>query len=241
MQITATDGPDLTNCVSLQRLFRDCKALNTPNLGTNWNTITITNFREVFYGTDNFNQPVTWNTENGTNFIQTFRLALVFNSNIPWNMRSATSILAMFRQAPRINHPSIGNWTFTVINTIRQAFVDATDFNVDIRNWTLGTCTNISNCLEDTAFDQNIGLWDMSALVTGSNFMLGNTVLSTANYDLILTGWLGWVAGAPTRTLTTNQSLNFGDATFSLGTDAADAHNYLLTTLNWTIVDGGGV
>ncbi len=37
-------------------------------------------------------------------------------------------------------------------------------------------------------FDQNIGNWDVSQVNSMGNILLGSN-LSTANYDLLLTGW----------------------------------------------------
>ena len=84
-----------------------------------------------------------------------------------------------------------------------------------------------------------LSTWDVSN-VTNMSVMLSNTIISTANYDALLTGWLGWTGGAPTITL--NSSVEFGvtGLTYTLGSDAA-ARSYLINTLGWTITGDSGI
>jgi surface protein len=84
-----------------------------------------------------------------------------------------------------------------------------------------------------TAFDQNLGNWNVSQ-VTNMNGMLNNITLSTANYDATLIGWDG-------QMLHSGINLNAGSSTYSTGGAADAAHAHLISNFGWTISDGGGI
>jgi hypothetical protein len=84
-----------------------------------------------------------------------------------------------------------------------------------------------------TAFNQNIGSWNISIVNNFINFMLGKTNLdySSANLDAIYNGW-------SLLTVQPNETINFGTIKYTL---AGQAGKNVLTSApkNWIIFDGG--
>jgi len=89
--------------------------------------------------------------------------------------------------------------------------------------------TNMSGMFWDaSAFDQNIGSWDVGAVANAASMFVGAT-LSTTNYDALLNGWHA-------QTLQNGVSFSGGNSTYCAG-EAARAN---MTNLDsWTISDGG--
>jgi hypothetical protein len=86
--------------------------------------------------------------------------------------------------------------------------------------------------LEATAFDQNIGNWNVANVANFSAFMEGKTpaTFSTTNLNAIYNGW-------STQGVQPDLSIDFGTAKY---TAAATAGRLVLTgTALWTITDGG--
>ena len=84
-----------------------------------------------------------------------------------------------------------------------------------------------------TAFNQDIGSWDVSS-GTDFSYMFYGCTLSTTNYNALLVGWAA---------LTLNSGMNFhgGNSTYFLGGAAEAAHTSLIDDDSWTITDGGGI
>lgn len=84
-----------------------------------------------------------------------------------------------------------------------------------------------------TAFNQNIGNWNVSNVTNFTNFMANKTSASffTTNLDSIYNGW-------STRPVLANKAISFGTAKY---TAASSAGRAVLTGApnNWNIVDGG--
>ena len=78
-----------------------------------------------------------------------------------------------------------------------------------------------------TAFDQDIGGWDVTAL-TNASYMFYGTRLSPVNYDALLIGWNA-------QTLKSGVTFDGGNSTYCLG---ESARNNMVTTDLWTITDG---
>jgi hypothetical protein len=76
--------------------------------------------------------------------------------------------------------------------------------------------------------DQDIGDWDVTALLDANNMFFG-VKLSTVNYDALLIGW-------DAQTLQNDVTFNGGNSTYCAG-EAARTH--MMTAYDWTIVDGG--
>jgi hypothetical protein len=83
-----------------------------------------------------------------------------------------------------------------------------------------------------TAFNQNIGTWDVANVSVFSGFMAGKTdaTFSTTNLNAIYNGW-------STQSVQPSLDIDFGTAKY---TSAATAGRLVLTgTALWTITDGG--
>ena len=103
-------------------------------------------------------------------------------------------------------------------------------FNQDIGNWDVSAVMRMDGMFGFAqAFDQDIGSWDVSAAMR-MDAMFNFAKLSSANYDSLLNGW---------NQLALQQDVVFdgGDSTYSSA--AAAARQNMITTFNWTINDGG--
>ena len=81
-----------------------------------------------------------------------------------------------------------------------------------------------------TAFNQEIGSWDVGAVTTMAS-MLDNSGINTTNYDLLLVGWEAQVV---------QNGVVFGAGTVKYSAGApATARQNLITDHTWTITDGG--
>ena len=110
-------------------------------------------------------------------------------------------------------------------------FSAATAFNQNIGNWDVSTAINLSGMFSNaTAFDQDIGSWNISN-VTDMSEMFKEAALSTANYDKLLIGWAG-------RTLKKEVVFDGGNSKYSAGA-ATSARAKLTGDYEWTITDGG--
>jgi surface protein len=87
--------------------------------------------------------------------------------------------------------------------------------------------------LRATAFNQDIGNWDVSSVTNFNNFMINKSAAnySAANLDSIYNGW-------SSLTVNPNLSISFGSIKY---TAAGQAGKDILTSApnNWTITDGG--
>lgn len=83
-----------------------------------------------------------------------------------------------------------------------------------------------------TAFNQNLGGWNVTALTTAVDMFLGVT-LSTANYDALLIGW-------EAQLVKDNVFFGGGNSKYTAGTGGV-ARAALIADHTWTISDGGPV
>jgi surface protein len=81
-----------------------------------------------------------------------------------------------------------------------------------------------------TAFQQNLGAWNVANVTNFTNFMSTKTpaTFSTTNLDAIYNGWV---------TVQSSRVITFGTAKYSAAGTAGRA--FLTGTKLWTITDGG--
>ena len=116
-------------------------------------------------------------------------------------------------------------------------FGDARIFNQDIGNWNVSSVEDMRGLFSNAyVFNQDISSWDVNQVTNFTDFMLGNTALSTANYNKLLHYW---EADDPLD----SKSFHGGDATTdtsSGGVDGTAARQNLVDNHSWTITDGDG-
>jgi hypothetical protein len=103
-----------------------------------------------------------------------------------------------------------------------------------LETWNTSLVTNMDRAFNTaTAFNQNIGAWNVEAVTSIVFFMSGKTAAnySAANLDAIYNGW-------STQSVQPNLTITFGTIKYTAagqtGRDTLDnAPN------NWTITDGG--
>ena len=111
-------------------------------------------------------------------------------------------------------------------------FTSASAFNQPLSFNTISV-TNMSFMFQGaTAFNQNIGAWNVAKVTNFVNFMVGKTpaTFSTTNLDAIYNGWINVLS---------SKTITFGTAKYSAAGVAGRA--YLTGTKLWTITDGGQV
>jgi surface protein len=109
-------------------------------------------------------------------------------------------------------------------------FYNATAFNQAL-SFNTGAVTNMNGMFQGaTAFQQNIGSWNVANVTNFTNFMSTKTpaTFSTTNLDAIYNGWV---------TVQSSRTITFGTAKYSAAGTAG--RNYLTGTALWTITDGG--
>jgi surface protein len=211
--ISAVDIINLTNCTSLQAMFRSSSVsqINTSN----------------------------WDVSNITSLYQSF----AFCSNIQsldvssWDVSNVTEMESLFRGITALNTLDVSSWDTSNVgispSAARYVFQDSPNINPDISNWVLGG-NNLDKMLEDAdSFDRSLANWDISSTPNLRNFMQNATGMSISNYNATL---ISWASQNPTPT-----SCNFGGSQYTIGGAGETARNTLINTFGWTIVDGGGI
>ena len=112
-------------------------------------------------------------------------------------------------------------------------FISNLQFSQDLSSWNVANATNLSSMFSGAVnVDFDAGGWNV-ANVQFANFMFNNVLLSTANYDSLLVGWSA-------QTLQNNVQFSGGFSKYSAGAPATARAN-IISTYNWTIIDGGQV
>ena len=127
---------------------------------------TVTNLMEFMRNSTSNVDLSTLNTSNITNMQQMFdadvtATAAIFNRNIGgWDVSKVTNMSYMFR-----NHRTFNNGG-----------------SADIGNWNTSSVTDMNSMFNQaTAFNQNIGAWNVSKVTNFANFAGGNSVTMTFN------------------------------------------------------------
>ena len=162
-------------------------------------------------------------------------LVMVGNSTFGnWNVSNVNNFASAFRAA-RLFNQDISSWDVSNSTRFDNTFFDARTFNQPIGSWNTSNVTQITNMFRNnqSAFDQSLANWDITALTTAGSLFLSSGI-STANYDATLIGWAA-------QSITNAVTINFGNSQYTLGGAAETARNTLVSTYGWTIVDGGGI
>jgi len=225
---------DMSSVIDMSQMFAGCILFNDTIDA--WYTNSVTNMSSMFAGASSFNQDLNylWILLNVTNMSSMFSDATNFNGNISgWTTTNVTDMSAMFNNAVNFNI-DISGWDTSSVVDMGNMFNGATSFNQPISSWDVSNVTNMyrmfTNC---TLFDQLIGGWNVSN-VTEMGAMLSNTGIFTLRYDNLLTEW-------SLLTLQNNVTFGVSGLTYSTGTTASTARQYIIDTYNWTFVGDTGV
>lgn len=257
---STTDTPDLTNIISLNRMFADCPNLSTINNITDWDVSKVKDFSGMFYGErtgrNSFSDDLSsWDVSSAEAFIHTFRNSDV-NFNVGnWNMSNVLYPQFMFEKCRYFNNggsADINNWNTSNFLSLDSMFRE-TPFNQPIGNWDTSKVISLRSIFRSCQFNQDISGWDISSATNGSDTFLGSSfnqdisswnpknittfsrflstgAFSVANYDALLIAW----AQLPEL----KQNVYF-QASSKYSSAAAASRQYLIETWGWSISDGG--
>jgi len=138
LSVSATDSPDLSNCTSLQQMFKDAKNANPDT--TNWDVSNIRNFSSMFYDSGFNNIVNNWNTSSGIEMKNLF-IGTPFNQPLNnWDVSNVTEMKNMFLNASSFNQ-DLSEWCVTNIAS------EPLNFDTGANSWVLpnsrpiwGTC-----------------------------------------------------------------------------------------------------
>ena len=131
--ITATDSPDLSNCVSMNSMFNNCQntAICTNGSMNNWDVSNINNMAAMFNAATAMNVDISsWDVSSVLSFGGMFSYAYAFNSNISgWDVSSGQYFQNMLKYA--------------------------TAFEVDIANWNVSSALNMQAMFDHAGTSSN--------------------------------------------------------------------------------------
>ena len=131
--ITATDSPDLSNCLSMNSMFNNCQntAICTNGSMNNWDVSNINNMAAMFNAATTMNVDISnWNVSNVISFANCFAYAYAFNSNI-------------------------SNWDVSSGQAFNHMFSHAYAFTTDLPNWNVSSATNMRDMFHNTGTTSN--------------------------------------------------------------------------------------
>jgi surface protein len=209
---------------------------------TNWDISNVVSLQSMFHNATSFNQDISgWDTSNIGYFPSTFQSATSFNQNLNgWDWSYNEDCWSTFNSATSFNNGGVApNWDMTKCLYFVDMFYGATSFNQDLSGCTGigigsgGTVMYKTMFAYATAFDQNIGHFDVTNVNSSAWYGMGNMLigagLSTTNYNATLMAWNAVDA-------TDGVAFHGGD---SVATGMAlAARAALISTDSWTITDG---
>jgi surface protein len=215
----------------MTNMFDGAKRFNQPI--SSWDVSKVTDMYNMFNSAIDFNQSIgNWNVSKVTSMTNMFAGAKYFNQPIgSWNVSRVTSMDGMFNLAISFDQ-NISSWNVSNVVYMQYMFAEADDFDQPIGSWNVSKVTDMTAMFGGAnTFNQNIGSWDVSNVSYMDN-MLSESGLSTANYDLLLLGWLPDPFDNPLK-----QNVSFDVS--SNYCNGASARQDIINWFGWTITDGG--
>ncbi|WP_434324818.1 BspA family leucine-rich repeat surface protein [Mycoplasma capricolum] len=171
---------------SLKAAFADNKNKTIDGIQY-WDTSNVTDMEYMFYGAENFNQPIgNWDVSNvidmtkmfagATNFNQDISTKKITRSNgskyLAWDTSNVEDMFAMFDGAKNFNQP-IGNWDTSNVTFMSSMFREATSFNQDISKWDVSSVTGMSLMFAGASnFNQDLSKWNVSQVKYFKSFAI---------------------------------------------------------------------
>lgn len=227
----------LTN---LQNFLLGSSGLTTVNV-TGWDTSGVTNM-------GGFAQDATslaaligisgWDTSSVTSLFFGFKgdTSLSTLDLSSWDMSSIAILQRPFTDA-NLSNLSIFTSIGTTTTTLDRVFENIDATSLDLSAWDTSNVTDLESvvisCSSLTVL--NVSTWDISN-VTNTGSLLLDTPINTASFDALLVGWTGWSGGAATKSVNNNLTIFSNLTSFTPGSDAADAANWLVTVKGWLIL-----
>lgn len=124
LNLTATDGPDLSATNNLSNIFLNATSLNADLSG--WDVSAVNTMTGAFRGASAFNGDVTgWDVGAVTTMNGMFRGASAFNQDISgWDVSSVTNLTSMFNGATAFDQ-NLGSWDVTSVLDMPSMFASA--------------------------------------------------------------------------------------------------------------------
>ncbi len=160
LDVTATDAPDLSQCVSLWAFFSGCTSLSSNTNYNNWDVSTILEFRTCFINSNFNNDLDNWDVSNGTTFHQMFSGNSTYNSSTAgWDING--TIEAMFLNCSAFTGIGLNTWNVDGATGNLNDIFEGTNMNADISGWDpSGITGGWRHFVKDnTDFDQDISSW----------------------------------------------------------------------------------
>jgi hypothetical protein len=167
----------VSNVQTMAHMFEGTNFSNGGN-ALSWNTPALTNTSSMFASAYQFNQDLQLTMTSVQTADSMFFNAPLFNANIgTWNMASVTTTAHMFDQAISFNngqpYGAVGSMPWVTPNLENTSFMfylcDA--FNQSVSSFTTSVVTTMESMFDGAVHfnngnDPDIGLWDMSAVLT---------------------------------------------------------------------------
>ncbi|MBC6425982.1 MAG: BspA family leucine-rich repeat surface protein, partial [Ekhidna sp.] len=151
-----------------------------------WDVSKVTDMLFMFWQSS-FNQDISeWNTSNVKSMWSMFRQSS-FNQDISrWNVSKVTNMSSIFSNSSF--NGDLSEWNVSKVTNMNGMF-NSSSFNGDLSKWDVSKVTNMSIMFQSSDFNGDLSKWDISKVTNMSNMFLGNSSMSSENYDKLLIGW----------------------------------------------------
>lgn len=177
LDVIATDTPDLSGVISLNKMFYACGNLIGNSSFNSWNTSTIIDMSYVFSNATSFNQLLDkWDMSKVIITQLMFRNASSYNQPLDaWDVSNVLDMSAMFQDAVSFNMP-LNNWNTSKLLITGSMFDGAILFNQPLNNWDVSNVVDMHAMFRSAIeFDQPIENWN-TAKVLNMNQMFYNAI-----------------------------------------------------------------
>jgi surface protein len=219
---------DVSNVISMFGLFYGATSFNQDISA--WDVTSVTDMNIMFGDATSFNQNLNiWNVSSVTDMNSMFSSAKSFNQNLNlWDVSNVTNMSGMFYNATSFNK-DISNWDVSSVTRMISMFRSATSFNKDISNWDVSNVISMYYMFyRANSFNQDLSNWDVSS-ATAMTEILGDTKLSSENYDAILKSW---------SALNLQQNVDFRATNINYCTSQVERQS-IRDNFGWRITDAG--